>query len=170
MILKKTKQGQIHITETIAVLFIFFVLLFFGLVFYYKYVDVSAKEQLAENLERRAVDSTTRFIFLPEVQCTQRELPPFPYCLDLLKLSAFKDVLSGDALDEYYFHLFSFAKITVQEVYPDPARSWVVYDKPKIDYSNKKVTYFSAALEDASVSGGAEPVVHFGYVVMEVYS
>ncbi|MBS3169302.1 hypothetical protein J4210_02355 [Candidatus Woesearchaeota archaeon] len=170
MIIKKTKQGQIHITETIAVLFIFFVLLFFGLVFYYKYADVSAKEQLAENLERRAVDSTTRFIFLPEVQCTQGELPPFSYCLDLLKLNAFKDMLLGDALDEYYFHLFSFAKITIQEVYPDPTRSWVVYNKPKIDYSSKKITYFSTALEDTSVFGGTEPSIYFGYVAMEVYS
>ena len=162
------KRGQIQMTETIAVLFIFFILIFFGLIFYYKYVDSSIKANQDQNLEKRAVDTTTRVIFLPEIQCGGGSGGTNVYCIDLLKMEAFQKVLP-DAIDDYYFNLFSFAKITVKEVYPNSSKSWVVYDKPKKDFTSKKATYFSAALQDTSIIAGS-PVTSFGYVTVEVYS
>lgn len=162
------KRAQIQMTETIAVLFIFFILVFFGLVFYYKYVDSSVKENQEQALEKRAIDTTTRVIFLPEVQCSSGSSGGNVYCLDVLKLEAFGK-LPTKVIDDYYFSLFSFATITVKEVYPNPSHLWVLYSKPKNDYTSRKVTYFGAALENMGIIAG-NPVTAFGYVTVEVYS
>lgn len=149
-------------TETIAVMFIFFVLLFFGMIFYYRYVDASIEGKMDENAQRRAIEIATRFIFLPEVQCSGSKT----YCIDLLKLEAFQKVIADDQhVDDYYYNLFAFAKITVQEVYPNTQQSWVVYDKPKQKFTSQKSTYFSVALHDPRTQE-----YRFGYVKMEVYS
>lgn len=168
----RDRNGQIQMTETIAVLFIFFILVFFGLIFYYKYVDSSVKAGMAEHLEKRAADTTNRIIFLPEIQCSGRSSGGNVYCIDLQKLEAFQTVVlekNVDGLDDFYFGLFSFARITVQEIYPDSTKSWIIYDKPKKEFTSKKVTYYSTALEDNVVAAG-NPIHYFGYVTVEVYS
>ncbi len=186
-----SSRAQIQMTETIAVIFIFFILLFFGMIFYYKYVDVSIEAQREENLERRAIDITNKVLFLPEIQCTARWLSAKNYCLDLLKLQAFQKVLSQDEEtknnkapenneaqnnEDYYFNIFSFARITVQEIYPDATKSWVVYDKPKKydpprkDLPPGKKMYTSTALQDDEVQQDGESAVNFGMLTVEVYS
>lgn len=173
------RKAQIHMTETIAVLFIFFILLFFGLIFYYKYVDASLAEKMEENLARRAREMTNAFFSLPEIQCTSGlQISLKEYCLDVLKLEAFREVLEEDREEEdYYFNVFSFAKITIQEVYPDASRSWILYDKPKKNFAKpekdsapKKVIPVSTALVRELDTTRSGPMVGFGYVIIEVYS
>ncbi len=154
-------------TETIAVIFIFFVLIFFGLVFYYSYSQFDLKEKTEEFVTKRAIDTTTRVLFLPELQCTRGEAGPETYCLDLMKLRSLEAMIKRNR--DYYFDLFSYANITVQQVYPT-LEKWVIYDFPKNDFTRKEPTYFTVALRDGVAGASGNPAYNYGYVTVEVYS
>ena len=159
-------------SETIAVLFIFFVLIIFGIIFYYNYQKVAIAEKQEELLGARAMDTTLRSLFLPELQCTVQDAEPEENCIDLMKLRH-ADAVFQEYMSEYYFEIFSYAKISIVQVFPveeNEETTYVLYDKPKPEYTRKEPTYFVVALRDevAGKSGLAE--YGYGYVTVEVYS
>lgn len=156
-------------TETIAVLFIFFVLLLLGMVFYYKYSQVAMENEKEELMEARAMDSTLKAIYLPELVCSKGKAEPEDNCFDMIKLRQADDVFK-EHLNDYYFNLFSYAKISVEEIYPGKD-SWTIYDKPKPDYKkkDKEPTFFAVALKDDLKNPGT-PYYGFGYLKVVVYS
>lgn len=158
------KKAQIHLTETIAVLFIFFVLILFGIIFYARYQKIALEERQEEALAKRAIDITTRALFLPELICSEGEAEPEDHCFDLMKLRVAKEVFKK-YLDKYYFDLFSYATITVKEIYPGD-NEWVLYDKKKSEYERVEPTYFIITLRDEI----PETSYRFGFVKVEVYS
>lgn len=169
------KKGQLHLTETIAVLFIFFVLIMFGIIFYYQYQQVSLKEKSEQLLQSRAVDVTLKTLFLPELICSRGDAEPEDNCIDLMKLQHVNETFEKH-LTDYYFNLFSYARIYVTEVYPtfNPPgeclanHCWVLYDKQKPDVTKEEVTHFIVTLRDDTA--GVQPEYRFGYVSVVVYS
>ena len=181
------KNGQIRMTETIAVLFIFFVLIFFGLVFYFTFQKNAVKEKQEELLGQRAIDTTLRTLFMPELTCTRGEVQPQGDCIDLAKLKSIepREGSTRDGVttttstpqdqptffeqnaDNYYFELLSFSKIIVTEVYPN-ANTWVLYDKEKPKLIKKEPTHSVITLKEFDLFGNVE--YHFGYITVEVYS
>lgn len=157
------KKAQIHLTETIAVLFIFFVLIIFGMIFYSKYQQISFKEKSEEFVASRAMDTTLRILFLPELICSRGEAEPEDNCIDLMKLRHANETMQDHAQD-YYFDMMSYATITVTELSPEE-KTFVLYDKPKPSYTKKEPTYFVVSLRD-----DAQHTYGFGYVKVEVYS
>ncbi len=153
-------KAQLHITETIAVLFIFFILVAFGLIFYARYQQTAAQEKQEQLLASRAMDTTVKALFLPELMCTKGEAEHEDNCVDLVKLNAAvpspppliplsdSDEASSEATAEpttsiftnteshfqensdYYFQLFSYSNITFIEVFPTP-QQWQIYNKQK---------------------------------------
>lgn len=172
---KDNRKGQLHITETVAVLFIFFILIMFGIIFYYKYQQVSLKEKSEELLQSRAVDVTLKTLFLPELLCTRGEAEPEDNCIDMLKLAHANNTMARH-LTDYYFNLFSYARIYVTEIYPQnnppdeclPGSCWILYDKQKPDVTKEEATHFIVTLRDDKA--GPEPQYRFGYVSVVVYS
>ncbi len=73
-------------TETIAVLFIFFILIVLGMVFYYRYSQIAFEDKKEELVAARAMDSTLKAIFLPELICSRGDAEPEDNCFDLIKL------------------------------------------------------------------------------------
>lgn len=161
------RKGQIHLTETIAVLFIFFVLLLLGMVFYYKYSQAALEDKKEELVAARAMDSTLKAIFLPELVCSRGKAEPEDNCFDMIKLRQ-ADKVFKENLNQYYFNLFSYAHISVEEIYPGK-NSWTIYDKPKPDFKKKEPTFFVVALKDDLKSPGT-PYYRFGYLKVVVYS
>ena len=165
------KKGQLHITETIAVLFIFFILVVFGIIFYYKYQQVAVKDRQEEFLAMRAMDTTLKAILLPELICSKTEAEPEDNCLDLQKLRAANKVFLENT-NEYYFNLFSFSQISVHELYPNN-ESCVLYNKIRGNWTNREPTYFIVSLRDdiqGKEMGIGAPFYGFGYIAVEVYS
>lgn len=158
-----SRKGQIHLSETIAVLFIFFVLILFGIIFYYKYQQVAIKEKSEELLASRAMDTTLRVLFLPELICSRGEAEPEDNCIDLLKLRHANETIQ-DHVEDYYFDLLSYATITIIQLSPDE-NTFVLYDKPKPGYTKKEPTYFVVSVRDDAMGSYG-----FGYVKVEVYS
>lgn len=156
-------------------LFIFFILVMFSIIFYYKYQQVSLNEKSELLLQSRAVDVTLKTLFLPELLCSRGDAEPEDNCLDLLKLQHANATMERHRVD-YYFNLFSYARIYVTEVYPffNPAGScaeghcWVLYDYPKPDATKEEVTYFIVTLRDDTA--GIQPQYRLGYVSVVVYS
>ena len=124
------KKGQIRMSETVAVLFIFFVLVLFGLIFYFKYSKISIQEQHEEMLGKRAMEVTLISLFLPELICSRGEAEAEDNCFDLMKLRQANKTFK-DNFGDYYYNLFPYSRIQIGEIYPGN-RSWVIYDKPKI--------------------------------------
>ena len=161
-------------TETIAVLFIFFVLILFGIIFYYQYQKVSLVEKQQELVAARAMDTTLKVLFLPELICTKGEAEPEDNCFDMMKLRHVNETFK-EYLTKYYFNLFSYSNIYVQPVYP-PGEKIVLYDKePPLQedeirsWKYKEPTFFVIALKD-ELKGTAVSEYGLGYVVVEVYS
>jgi len=166
---KKRKRGQIRMSETIAVMFIFFVLVVFGIIFYYNYSKVAAKEKQAELLGSKAMDVTLKSLFLPELICSRGEAEPEDNCFDMMKLRQVNKTFM-EHFGEYYFDLFPYTTITVEKIYPGPKKNWTLYDKPKPDWQNKEATYFVVALRDNDPSNPGGYIYTFGVLRVEVYN
>lgn len=149
-------------TETMAVLFIFFILVGLGIVFYYKYSQVALKQEHQQLLAARAMDTTLRVLFLPEFLCTKGEAEPDDNCIDVMKLNHLDEIISKN--QDYYYNIFTYSKVSVQELYPGN-RTWTIYEKEKPEGKSKEPTYFVVALRD-DIAGQ----YGFGYITVEVYS
>ena len=175
---KKRKSGQIRMTETIAVLFIFFILILFGIIFYAKYQQVAFKDKQEELLAARAMDSTLKTLFLPELICSKGEAEPEDNCFDLMKLKYANETFTKH-MDDYYFNIFSYARISIQETYPNSTNEWVIYDKEKVkvnengtsvpNWDRREPTYFIVTIRDENNEQG-QPEYRLGYLTVEAYS
>ncbi|MBI2151480.1 hypothetical protein HYU21_02005 [Candidatus Woesearchaeota archaeon] len=170
------KKAQVRLTETIGILLIFIILVGLGFSFYAKYQKLSLIEKEEQQLQARAVRSTLKALFLPEVLCSRGEAEAEENCVDMSKVRALKDKLSNfNAADkkwkDYYFNLFSFARISVHELYPYPDHDeLVLYDYPKEGAKKKENTFFVVSLKDEVAGGVGFPHYGFGYIEVVVYS
>lgn len=164
---KMSRKGQLQMTETIAILFIFFILLLFGIIFYFRYQKVAFQEKEEELLGARAMENTLKVLFMPELICSRGEAEPEDNCFDVLKLNSTRDTMQ-EYLEEYYFDIFSYATIEVQQVYPEN-KVWVLYDRPKPEFTRQEPTFFVVTLKN-ELAQNNQPEYGFGYVAVTVYS
>ena len=162
------KKGQARLSESVAVLFIFFVLVLFGIIFYYKYSQISFTEEEERLVDERAIDMTLRTLFLPELMCTRGKAEPEDNCVDMMKVRHVNGTFQKH-IEDYYFNLFGYAKISIHEVYPGN-EEWVVYDLSKVknplDY---RPTYFVVTLKDEA-SNIIDADYRFGYLEVGIYT
>ncbi|MBW2993068.1 hypothetical protein KY317_00665 [Candidatus Woesearchaeota archaeon] len=109
------KKSQIKMTETIGILVIFFILLLFGIIFYAQYQKSSIKKQETLFLEKQAVASSLKTIFLQEIRCEETETTGT--CIDLYKLHMLKAKIEDDEEKDYknyYSNVFYGMKVSVK--------------------------------------------------------
>ncbi len=166
----KSKKAQMHITETIGVLFIFFILVAFGLIFYYKYTDQAMKEEHRQAVADRAVKTALEVFTLPELACTRGDAELEDYCVDMAKVRHLNETFN-EHLADYYFKLFGYAKIKVVELYPNTGNEYALYDKkkPANETSEYEASYFVIALKDEITDMERTPY-SFGYIEVGVYA
>ncbi|MAG60988.1 hypothetical protein CL619_04330 [archaeon] len=191
-IFPKGRRAQMQMMETIGVIFIFFVLVLFGSIFYFKFQEISFQNQQEELLAQKAMDITLVTLFLPEIQCSQGDAESEDNCVDMTKVRAMNMMMEENPryLTDYYFNIFGYANISVNMVYPINY-SWTVYEFEKTgiydngtEYSawdRKEATYFVITLRDgmqgygydsavSSLFLGNEIIYSFGYLKIEVFS
>ena len=147
--------------ESVAILFIFFILLVFGFVFYMNIMGGSAKADLEENIQLRAIGVAQRASFLPELQCSKENVRD-DNCIDLLKLNATAQLLKENNL--YYYDVFEFSNIYVRRIFPEPEKIWQLYNNAPANYSYKLSTFIPVSLLSAT-----SDKYDFGILVVEVY-
>jgi hypothetical protein len=159
---KKGSLGQIQMTETIAVLFIFIILVAFGLVFYFKYQQGDIAEKEEQLFDQKVIDASLRFFSLPEVSCTEGGSEAESFCLDYFKLKGAPAIFT----DDYYYQLFSYSKISLVTLYPEQSEL-VLYERSLEDSDKIPLRQMVVIKKDGTVKG--QPAYHLGYVLIEVY-
>ena len=153
------KKSQIQIGETIAVLFVFFILIIIGLIFYVKVVKINLEQEKDELSQLKSIQIAQRIMFLPELQCSEDNII-VPNCIDVLKLSSASAIMKEN--EAYYYDLLEFSEIGISEIYPDDTKNWDVYSRRTDDFKNKFVTNVPVSLYDATTKRNS-----FGVLTIE---
>lgn len=112
------KKSQMQMTETIAVIVIFFILIVAGLIFYAKFQTDSIEKKQAEVVTKKAIALSLTSSFLPELRCSNNNVI-VQDCVDMLKLKSFKYLIDDEDNPEfktYYSLLFGQSNIYVTDV------------------------------------------------------
>ena len=129
--MKKQKKAQMKMGETIAVLIVFFLLLFFGIFFYSGIEKRQATQKISEIQQKTSIDISQIVTFLPELKCTSEDISQ-TLCLDILKAEAFKDFSQQNS--EYYQSIFGNTKIELVKIYSG-------FDYAQISQTNTLLIY-----------------------------
>jgi len=130
------KKSQIQIGETIAVLFVFFILIVIGFLFYTRIIKSNIESEQAEISQLRSIGISQIVMFLPELQCSEGNVV-IDNCIDTLKLDAAKNRMRQN--DVYYYDLLEFGEVNISEIYPDSSNQWNIYSR-KTNFTSKFVT------------------------------
>ena len=138
------KKSQVQMSETIAVLFVFFILVAIGLIFYVKVLKGNINIEKGEQAELRSISIVEKVMFLPEVQCSANGITQ-DNCIDTLKLNYAKNAMSSNGV--FYYDLLEFSNITINQIFPSQ-KEWVIYSRPMDQYHNKFTTNVPISLYD----------------------
>jgi len=161
-LLKMNRKAQIQMGESIAILFIFFILIIFGFVFYMNIMKGSAKVEIEENIQLKAISIAQKASFLPELQCSEENVR-IENCIDILKLDITSSLLEDNNI--YYYDIFESSNIYIEEIFPPTNRIWPLYNYTVTDYKNKLSTFIPISLFNAT-----SKKYDFGILVVEVYT
>lgn len=146
--------------ESVAILFVFLILVVFGFVFYMNVMKGSTKVEVEENVQLRAIGVAQKASFLPELQCSEENVRKED-CIDLLKLDAASSLLKENNI--YYYDIFEFSEIWVEEVFPK-TNKWPLYNNTLTNYTDRLSTFIPISLFNAT-SGKYD----FGILAVEFY-
>jgi hypothetical protein len=119
-------KAQMKMGETIAVLIVFFMILFFGIFFYANMERKGIQERLEKMEEKKSIDISQTIAFLPELKCTAGNITR-SLCIDKLKKDVFAEQI-GNQYSRYYQSLFSNTKIELTEIYPNSGDYITIYE------------------------------------------
>lgn len=148
--------------ESVAILFIFFILLVFGFVFYMNVMKGSTKVEVEENIQLKTIGIAQRASFLPELQCSEENVRR-ENCIDIYKLEAASGLLKENNM--HYYDVFEFSNIQVQKKFPEPEKTWPLYNNTLTEYKNRLSTFIPISLFNAT-----SKKYDFGILIVEVYS
>ncbi|MBW2967494.1 hypothetical protein KY362_03335 [Candidatus Woesearchaeota archaeon] len=134
--------------ETIAIMFIFFILLIVAAVFYMNVQRSTAVREIGEAYELRSVELSQIISFLPEVQCTEFNIVQAS-CFDLYKMMAMSAVRQDPKVQDLYMREFGTTTIRLVEVYPAEAE-WVLYDNAAEHFTSAPITHIPISLYNAT--------------------
>ena len=157
---KLEKKSQIQMFETIAVLFIFFILIGVGGIFYVRIYKSNMDITKYGYSQSKSVAIAQRAMFLPELQCSKNKIIT-DNCIDLLKLEASISVINSNEI--HYYDLLEFGEINLTQVYPSSATAlkWVVYSR-KIDKPGSSfLTFVPISLYDPAADT-------YGYGILSI--
>ena len=125
-------------------LFVFFILIIIGIVFYVKILKSNLESEQEELSQLRSVGIVQRVMFLPELQCSEGNVIK-DNCIDILKLESAPSIMQGNEL--YYYDLLEFSDVNITQIYPAEAK-WVLYSRKTKDFKNKFLTNVPVSLYD----------------------
>lgn len=159
----KYKKSQVRMTETIAILFIFFLLVLFGLLFYSRIQSSMLEREQEEDKTLKSIQIAQKVSYFPELQCTtQAEL--VSGCIDIKKLESFQEIINQAEQNKlYYFQVFEYSKVYVEQIYPEN-KTWEIYDLRRPEYKGELKIPVPVALHEP-----IEDVFFFGVLNIYVY-
>jgi len=155
------KRAQIQMGETIAVLFVFFVLITIGFIFYVKVVKSNIEQEKDEFSQLRSVGVAQRVMFLPELQCSEDNIIK-DNCIDILKIDSAQSLMKENKV--YYYDLLQFSEVSISQIYPVEAK-WEIYSRSLEGFKSKFVTNIPISLYNPSTRRYG-----FGVLAIETFS
>lgn len=143
-----SRKAQLRMGETVAILFIFFILLVVGAVFYFNIQRSSIQREMSVNFEQRAVEITQSISFLPEAQCSESNVIK-ANCFDLFKLKGLGTLSEDLKVVTVYEREFGQSEITIRQLYP-PGENFTVYKNPPARFVDASVTNIPISLYNAT--------------------
>ena len=163
------KKSQIQIGETIAVLFVFFILIVIGFVFYLNVVKGNLESEKEESSEIHSIELAQRVMFLPEIQCSEDVVKEKTNCIDILKLKSSEKIMKVKENEIYYYDLLEFSEVNVSQIYPSPTdtslQNFNIYSRQTNDY--KKVLSTNVPV---SLYNPTDKRYSFGVLTIKTYS
>lgn len=138
------KKSQVQIGETIAVLFVFFMLIVIGFIFYVRIIKGNIELEEEEHSQLRSVGIAQRTMFLPELQCSEDNIIT-DNCVDILKLGSAQNLMRENEL--YYYDLLEFSEVSILQIYPIEAK-WSIYSRKKENFNTRFETNVPISLYD----------------------
>lgn len=158
-------KGQVRMMETIAVLFIFFILIGLSLIFYAQFQKGEIQEQQRELAAQKTTNIIVKAANLPELKCTKGGDVDVPNCVDYYKLNRTKEIMNNSI--DYYFDIFGYATIRVKEIQPKK-RNWTIY-KRTIN-NTQRITLAQIPIAIRKPKEKTQPEYYFGVLEIESYS
>jgi hypothetical protein len=150
------KRSQIKLTENIAIIFVFSLLLMAGLVFYVRIKEgmMKDKQKAADDLE--SIESAQRIAYLAEIRCT-RDNVEVPNCIDAIKATVVAN--QSNHSPESYLLTFGRTKVILKGVYPVSSET-TLFNFVCPDCRAFKRTFVPVSLYNATATTG----YGFGYL------
>ena len=141
---KLKRSAQIKMGETIAIMFVFFILLVIGAVFYMNMQRSTVTQEIEQAYELRAVELAQVISFLPEAQCTETNVVKAS-CFDIYKLIGLSKVSATPEGLNLYAREFGTTQIKLIKQYPSGGE-WILYDNKKPSFTSAPVTHIPIML------------------------
>ena len=155
------KKSQIQIGETIAVLFVFFILIIIGFIFYVRVIKGNIELEKEELSQLKSIAIAQRVMFLPEMQCSEDNIIT-DNCIDILKLDSANSLMKENEV--YYYDMLEFSDITISQIYPNEAK-WSIYSRKSENLENKLITNVPISLYNPSTKRHG-----FGVLTVETWT
>lgn len=127
------KRAQIQMAETIAVLFVFFILVVIGFMFYVKVIKGNIELEKEELSQLKSIGIALRVMYLPEVQCSEDNII-IDNCIDILKMDSAQKLMTENEI--YYYDILEFSDISVTQIYPNSVK-WNIYSRKTNEFKSK---------------------------------
>ncbi len=132
------KRGQVHISETMLVMFVVVVIILLLIVIYFRFAAERNKQLPDELSERQATILLTQTVALPEFACATDD------CIDTAKFLPFQQILGEHNV--HYKQVFGAKSVTFTQLYPPPPTTSVgvecdIAHYIQVDYPNNCDTW-----------------------------
>jgi hypothetical protein len=162
------KRGQIQTLESVAVLFVFFILLGLSMIFYMSYAKSKESGRLAEINREQSMLIAQQVINLPELKSSRRAVRGVN-TIDMIKFEALQKTLAEnfDLQKGIYQERFGSAWIALKEIYPEQ-NEWILYNNydPNAKFSNTfyvPISLFNSLdIPGGNYSVGLLEITHYG--------
>ena len=153
--------------ETVAVLFIFFIIIALALVFYGSYQKSKVTQKLADIKRSESIRIAQTALNLPEISSSRKGVSGIN-SIDLLKIEAFSSIINNnyELKKGLYEQKFGTSTINIHEIYPEE-NTWTLYDNPLSKYKSKYSFYLPVSIYNplqrpsGKYSSGLIEVIHY---------
>ena|SRR3989338_7497197 len=165
------RKAQLQTMETIAVLFVFFILLALAMIFYLGFQKTEFEQSLHEQRRLQAAELAQTVLNLPELQKSRTGTIGLQ-SLDVYRLEALRTVLAPDSLagdasiQLTYATKFGRSRIRVRQLYPEE-KVWLLYDKGDEGAATVRPFFIPVSLYEPQLPDA--PLGTYSFGILEVW-
>ena len=123
----RNRKSQVQMGENVIILFIFFVLLVFGIIYFMRVQETKSSQQIGANIQGRGIEIARQIAFLPELQCSKTAVEQYA-CYDKYSLQALQTLTNDGSTGEYYFPVFGYSTVSMQTLFPKKEDPVIIYN------------------------------------------